>query len=325
MIDTPFAAVSKVIVYDCSPVHEARIKQFCESHNLIAVKPHGKGILDVLKSYVDLGAIFLSEDLDDHVGGGIALGREINRIRPELPIILRSNSNAKQSAAASSGNKFLCATYHIDEIETLVQIIDEHIFCTHYPNSLVRGIEEITRSTLLHFFDAVEIEVATPYVVKDRIIFGELFSLIPVESSWCKGYMMLQIEEANVRDMVKLEKISGPDNDLENFRIINDVLSEITNMTWGGIRNRFVAEENTHSEISTQVPIIVNHKNKYITFGTNTPQLCFKYTIKNTSDNQKSFTLYHKFVFNLYWKPDRFSENEPSVNDLVNAGELDFF
>jgi hypothetical protein len=324
MIDTTFPAVSKVIVYDCSPLHEARIKQFCESHNLIAVKPQGKGILDVLKSYVDLGAIFLSEDLENCVGGGIALGKEIHRIRPELPIILRSNSTAEKLAKNINANKFICATYNIDDIESLVQTIDEHIFCTHYPNSLVRGIEEITRSTLHHFFDDVEIEVATPYVVKDRIIFGELFSLIPVESSWCKGYMMLQIEEANVRDMVKLEKISGPDNDLDNFRIINDVLSEITNMTWGGIRNRFVVEEPANNEISTQVPIIVNHKNKYITFGTNTPQLCFRYTL-NGSGNQKTFTLYHKFVFNLYWKPDRFSENEPSVNDLVNAGELDFF
>ena len=136
---------------------------------------------------------------------------------------------------------------------------------------------------------------------------------------------MLQMEEANVRDMVKMEKISGPDNNIENFRIINDVLSEITNMTWGGIRNRFVVDENYLSERTTQVPIIVNHKNKYITFGINTPQLCFKYTLKERSGNQKSFTLYHKFCFNLYWKPDKFCENQPSVNDLVSAGDLEFF
>ena len=35
----------------------------------------------------------------------------------------------------------------------------------------------------------------TPYIVRDRIIFGEVFSLIPLESSWCRGYMMLQTEE----------------------------------------------------------------------------------------------------------------------------------
>ncbi len=325
MTDTSFQAVSKVIVYDCSTTHEGRIKQFCETHNLVAVKPQGKGILEVLKSYVDLGAIFLSEDLDGCEGGGLMLGHEIHRIRPELPIILRCNSDANEMANDKNISKVFCAIYNINDIDTLVQTLEEHIFCTHYPNNLVRGIEEITRGTLNDFFNNVDIDVATPYVVKDRIIFGELFSLIPVESSWCKGYMMLQIEEANIRDMVKLEKISGPDNDLENFRIINDVLSEITNMTWGGIKNRFVSEDNPRSEISTQVPIIVNHKNKYITFGTNAPQLCFRYTLKNRSGNNKSFTLYHKFVFNLYWKPDRFSENEPSVNDLVNAGELDFF
>ena len=190
---------------------------------------------------------------------------------------------------------------------------------------MVRGIEEITRGALNHFFTDVEVEVATPYIVKDRIIFGELFSLMPVESYWCKGYMMLQLEEANVRSMVKAEKVSVDDTDAENFRVINDVLSEITNMTWGGIKARFISDQNPLSEIATQIPIIINHKNKYITFGTNTPQLCFKYTIKQMTGEKKSFVLYHKFVFNLFWQPERFSENQPSVDELVEAGELDFF
>ena len=90
MNENTFPAESKVLVYDCNTEHEASIKQFCKKNNLVAVKPAGVGILDVLRSYVDLGAVFLSEDLENDVGGGIKLGHEIHRIRPELPIILRS-------------------------------------------------------------------------------------------------------------------------------------------------------------------------------------------------------------------------------------------
>lgn len=325
MNENTFPAESKVLVYDCNTEHEARIKQFCKKNNLVAVKPAGVGILDVLRSYVDLGAVFLSEDLENDVGGGIKLGHEIHRIRPELPIILRSCSVERDTSTDQALRKTFCSIYTIENIADIQQTLEEHIFCTEYPNALVRGIEEITRGALNHFFTDIEVAVATPYIVKDRIIFGELFSLMPVESYWCKGYMMLQLEEANVRSMVKAEKVSADDTDVENFRVINDVLSEITNMTWGGIKARFISDANPLSEIATQIPIIINHKNKYITFGTNTPQLCFKYTIKQMNGEKKSFVLYHKFVFNLFWQPERFSENQPSVDDLVEAGELDFF
>lgn len=312
--------VSKVLVHDCSRENETAIKQFCDNNQLVALKSSCDNVLDVLRSYVDLGGVFLSEDLDGEPGGGIKLGEEIHRIRPELPIFLRVNSS---SSSIEDPKKSFCATYTIEDIDSLKGIINEYIFCTFYPNALIRGIEEITCETLQNFFEDVDISVSAPYLVKDRIIFGELFSLIPVESCWCKGYMTLQSEECNVRQMVKAEKLNDEAADSENFRVINDVLSEITNMAWGTIRNRFISENCPVSDVRTQVPIIVNHKNKYITFGTNTPQLCFKYTL--TRDEGASFSLYIKFVFNLHWEPEKFSENQPSVNELVTSGELEFF
>lgn len=319
MTDTA-SPVSKVLVHDCSREHEASIKQFCDENQLVAVKSCSNNVLDVLRSYVDLGGVFLSADLDGEPGGGIALGEEIHRIRPELPIFLRINSEAEN---IEDPKKAFCATYTIESIDTLKTIINEYIFCTYYPNALIRGIEEITCETLYNFFEGVDISVSAPYLVKDRIIFGELFSLIPVESCWCKGYMTLQSEESNVRTMLKAEKLSEEQDDIENFRVINDVLSEITNMAWGTIRNRFISDNCPVSDVKTQVPIIVNHQHKYITFGTNTPQLCFKYTISRPDNT--AFSLYIKFVFNLHWEPDKFSENQPSVNELVTSGELEFF
>ena len=49
-------------------------------------------------------------------------------------------------------------------------------------------------------FPYAQVRSESPYVVHDRIIFGEVSTLIPIESSWCRGYMMLQTEEIALLD-----------------------------------------------------------------------------------------------------------------------------
>lgn len=310
-------ALCKVIVHDSDSACEGRIKQFCDANNLVAVKPNSSNILDVLKSNVDLGAIFLSDDLMDPKSPDQPLYRTLHLLRPELPIMLRECTLDGRGEDPS-----VCIGYRVDHIDQLRSAIDEHIFNKNYPNALIRGIKEITNECLMHVFPVVELETSFPYLIKDRIIYGELFSLIPLESSWCRGYMMLQTDQKHIADLVKSDIIHGDSQ--QNFRVINDVLSEVTNMVWGKIRNRFMAD-NAPVALATQVPIIVNHQNKYITFGTEAPQLCFKYTLKQSSSENKTVTLYQKFVFNLNWAPEKFSENQPTVDDFIQSGELEFF
>jgi predicted membrane protein len=66
---------------------------------------------------------------------------------------------------------------------------------------------------------------------------------------------------------------------------------------------------------------------RYISFGSDNPQLCFRYTLTDKLPSQaRSLVINQKFVFNLNWNPDDFAENETtSVEDLVSAGELDLF
>ncbi len=318
--------VSKVLVQDNTPEHLDRIKIFCNNNNLIGVRINDGNIMDVLGSKVDLGAIFLSENTTYSKLNGAELGYEIHKIRPELPIILRRDDGNIIDNMDEQQKSVFCAIYDIDEIDILKSVINEHIFSLYYPNALVRGIEELTVETLKHTFDNVEISVSQPYLIKDRIIYGQLFSLMGIESNWCRGYMMLQSDEDNVTNMVKSEMINH--KDYIDFRSINDVLSEITNMIWGGIKARYISDENIEpNKVGTQVPIIVNHQHKYITFGTDIPQLCFKYTLirKNTNGEGDIIALYQKFVFNLNWEPEKFNENQPSVDDLVDTGELEFF
>jgi hypothetical protein len=78
-------------------------------------------------------------------------------------------------------------------------------------------------------------------------------------------------------------------------------------------------------QVRVEIPIIVNHARKYISFGSDDPQLCFKFTLLDPSAKLNPITIYQKFIFSLDWAPEKYAESNQSVNDLVSGGELEFF
>ena len=319
--------VSKVLVHDSNPDYSDRIKIFCDNNNLIGVRAHHDNIMELLKTNIDLGAILLSESTPDDPTGGIVLGFEIHKIRPELPIFLRRENQSSLDDLDEGIQRAFAAGYQIDSIDKLKPHLDEYIFSLYYPSVLVRGIQEITVEALTSQFKEVNVQTNLPYIVRDRIIYGELFSLIPIESSWCRGYLMLLTNEDNMMDMVKLNKTSIQ-GECADFRSMNEVFAEVTNMIWGAFKARYIEDEDLQKEnrVLTQVPIIVNQQHKYMSFGTDQPQLCFKYEIQDTSDEHiKPTVLYQRFIFNLNWQPDDFHEKQASVDELLDSGELEFF
>ncbi len=317
--------VSKVLVIDGSSQCVDRIKMFCDANNLVGLKVQDDNVARVLKSNVDLGGILLSETYSGNTYGGIALAREIHKIRPELPIFLRREVTDCLDDLSERDQKLFSAAYVIDGIGELRHAIKACIFSLVYPNVLVRGITELTKAALASQFKDMYVEVDAPYIVTDRIVFGEIFTMIPLESNWCRGYMMLQAEEESLLRLVKADKTHLDSRSAADFRSLNNVLGEITNLIWGAFKNRFVSytENNTYS---AQVPIIVNHLHRYISFGSEDPQLCFRYTLSSGSDmDALSLTISQRFIFNLNWSPDDFKENQTSVEALFESGELELF
>jgi hypothetical protein len=314
--------VSKVLVLEDAAHCAARIKSFCDDNHLVGVKAQSENVMGVLRSNVDLGAIFLSE----RYGGAadvVSLARDIHDVRPELPIFLRREARDDLDDMSDVDRSLFSQAYQIDAIDSLEPVIKESIFSLVYPNALVRGITELTRASLESQFKGVEITSEAPYIVRDRIIYGELFTLIPIESNWCRGYMMLQTEESPLVGFVEGQKTHIV-ADVVNFRDINHVLGEVTNLVWGAFKNRFIDYEPLEGRAS-QVPIIVNHLHRYISFGSEDPQLCFRWTLTDKSGSGQSMTLYQRFVFNLNWSPEKFKENETQVEDLFESGELELF
>jgi hypothetical protein len=312
--------VSKVLVLDDSPAHSAIIKKFCDENNLVALKVRKNRLMSVLQTNIDLGAILYSESYGGSAAENAEIALRIHTLRPELPIALRRESQANLEGLSDSARRIFCAAYTTHDLSGLRTLIDEYIFTLVYPNALVRGISEITENVLSSQFKQLTTRWNTPHIVRDRVIFGEVFSLIPLESSWCRGYMMLQTEEDAILGVLN-DGGKAPEN---GFRDVNNLLGEITNLIWGAFKNRYVGDQAAGAAYQVQVPLIVNHKHKYISFGTENPQLCFLYTL--TEENTgKEIKLYQRFIFNLNWSPEAFREIVHDTSALVDAGELELF
>lgn len=321
-MNTTATLVTKVLVLEDASAHLGTLKAFYEEAGLIGIRPQNgdeSTVLSILESNVDLGGIMLYENF----GNGMELARKIHRIRPELPIFLRRKSIPNLSGFSESDASIFRCVYTLSDLQPLRITLDHSIFQRVYPTQLVRGISELTRTALESFFHGCKIELETPYLVKDRIIYGEVFTLISIDSNWCRGYMMLQTSEADTRTL--LTHLYGAEQPV-SFRDINNLMGEATNMVWGSFKNRFASQAHSeNSQMRIQVPIVINHGRNYISFGSDDPQLCFKYTLWDENRPEiGTVTIHQRFVFNLGWSPEEFNEDH-TVEAMVSSGELELF
>ena len=311
--------VSKILILDESPEHLQSLKPFCDKNGLVGLKVRRSALLDVLRTNIDLGGVLLAEDYGDSAQETAHIAMEIHTTRPELPLIVCRNERATLEDLSDPMQRAACAAYVAGDMEALYRIVQERIFCLTYPNALLRGIAEILRSVLTGQFSDAAVLVDSPYIVHDRVIVGELFSLMQLESNWCRGYMMLQAEEDS---LLALAGQSTEKSVTWRFRALNDLLAETTNLVWGAFKNRFLSTPAAASGL--QIPMVVNHKHKYISFGTQNPQLCFRANLTNTT-TWTGTKIHARFIFNLNWTPEEFQEVPRKLAGLVESGELELF
>jgi len=316
MSDVP---VSKVLVLDNSTEHAPLIKGFCDQNGLVPLRVRDGSVMSVLQTNIDLGGILYSDTYGSSPEQTTEIAARIHAARPELPIIIRRNGAATLDDLPEHARRIYCAAYAANDLSALRKVLDEYIFCVMYPNALLRGIAEITETVLKAQCATLRVAMDTPYIVRDRVVFGEMFSLIQLESAWCRGYMMLQAQEEPLMRVMGKEPGTAA-----NFREINDLLSETTNLIWGAFKNRYLGDSRGMATTQVQVPLIVNHKQKYISFGSENPQLCFRFNLSNPK-RECATPLYARYVFNLSWSPDDFREIPQDITGLVDSGELELF
>lgn len=313
----------KVLVLDADAQAGDELKRFCDENDLVPVKVAPENLMGVLRSSIDLGAVFLSEAFESHSLSGFRLAQELNRIRPELPIFLRTTEPCGLDEAQ---RRFVRHAYVLNDVANMASVVRESLFSLVYPEALVRGISDLTLQALAGQFKEISVVAEAPIIVRDRLIYGEVYSLIPLEASWCRGYMMLQIEERSLRRLQLHQLADMEQIHKDSIRAINNVFSETTNLIWGAFKNRFISYDDNTLAKMTQVPIVINHPQRYISFGSEDPQLCLRYHIfDNVLQQGEPIELHQRFVFNLNWSPELFRENQANVESMFASGELELF
>ena len=317
--------LSKVILVEHDAPSLAALKPFFEDCKLVGYRASPESALAILGANIDLGGIFICE-IDNHGKNCFALVCALHKVRPELPIFMRLAPGHTAQAMPEDVTKALAGVYATGDYAGARELIDTYLFSRHYPSEFVSGMREMTLEALHASFKDVHIEVEQPYIVKDKLIYGEVFSLVPLESNWCRGYMMFQTDEEKILAMIQAKKssVSAPE---PNFRHVNAVLGELSNMVWGSFKTRYglKSQQNGVGQVRVEIPIIVNHARKYISFGSDDPQLCFKFTVSDPGSHFAPSVIYQKFIFSLDWAPEKYAESNQNVNALVGSGDLELF
>ena len=323
MTDTALV-MSKILVLDDQLANLAAIKQLCIDSNLLGIKPSTDslgGVIALLGSALDVGGVLLYENYSGR-GRGLTMLQVIHNLRPELPIFLRRDIDARP--LSSTDAQLICTAFDLANLQSFQLALANSIFSRNYPTPLVRGIIEMSLNALQALFKNCSVSADAAYLVSDHNIYGEIFSMMAIDSDWCRGYMMLQTDAEQMLNLLRAS--ADADDRSPIYHDLNSLLGEACNLIWGSFKNRYVGSHDQVKDLKKiQVPIIINHQRRCISFGSEAPQLCIKYSLTPHSDPQATPTLlFQRFVFNMTWAPELLDENA-AFTALVEAGEFELF
>jgi hypothetical protein len=326
--------VSKILLLENDTTRAEALEAFGAAHQLVCVPVRRDALAAALQTHYDLGGVLLGEDFGGSREAAAAVAVALEVERPELPIVLRHASrNEADEALPEALQRVPRASWYEDEPETLLAALDAHVFSHEYPDPLVDGITDMTFGRLRSLFADLEVNWDTPGIVRDRIIFGEVLTLIPIETAWCRGWLLMQTEEMPLIEL--LPPRAGRD-EASDFRDVNGVLGELTNLVWGAFRNRYLgkasnaedAGASNTSRAQVQVPLLINHRRRYLSFGSDNPQLCIKYRLTCPTTGRE-VVIDQRFVFSLGWSREGFDETAAQAAAAAEveqaSGELELF
>jgi hypothetical protein len=321
----------KVLILETQTNAEVEVSALLIEFNAIIIKASLDSFEQELQSNKDLFAVFINIEFP-LTSRDKKILQIIGQLRPELPVFLRHENVASKKKFEQLGqdirsvkpiiNPTYCC-YSLKNLADLRGQLDSFIFKNYYPPSFISELVELSNDALEHHFQNVTVKQSMPYLVNDRFIFGELFSFIPLESDWCRGFMTIHTQQESVLDLIRHGK-TFLDPQLTNFRFINDLLNEITNEIWGGLKSRFFYSDRVLNEghYKIQVPVIINHKRNVMSVGSDDPQLCILHEIIDNSGKCEPVTIHQRLVFHLDWRPELCPI---ATNNEEEIGGLEFF
>ncbi|CBL46390.1 Hypothetical protein HDN1F_28070 [gamma proteobacterium HdN1] len=320
----PNRLASKILALENDEEQRATLREFCKEFNLKGVFAANQfRLLDTLHQRINVGAVILAEDGRNTID----LLEQINTRHPEIPVFISCYQPDVFKNFRPFNESSVVRFFPRGDMKSLQKLLSDTLFYRVYPEGLVEKMQEIVSTGIMAQFRGVKVIKERSFLASDKRIYGERFELISVRSNWCEGMMMIQSHASDVDDMIRVGRtaFNPEDGDIKHYS--EDLLRELLNFTWGGFKSKFVPPEFTGRPINIEVPMSINHQEKYISFGVTDPLLCFKFRVEDDDSSLppfRPFQLYLKFSFHLFWDPDHFHEN-PETEELTASGELEFF
>lgn len=317
---------TKVLVYEPNVEARQSLRTVLESQSLKGLRVDELSrFVRFLETKLDLGGLFFGAVKGEELALSETL-KTIRRERPELPVFVRLDVEDGLSIPDLEEN--CCCVYFKPGDISFVTTIQKRIFSRDYPLELVRMLQTETQEILASVFPEFLIEVDTPFLSNDKLLFGEIVSFIRVEGGWCRGYMLLEAREEALLRLLKsgaVPRTSTGDSGDENFRRANSLLTEISNLTWGRVKSWF-DKRNAGLESAgyrAELPCIINNGRRYLSFGSDEAKLCFTYICMDPQMRVEPLVLQQRLIFHLKWRPDQ-RESDARVASLVNDGSVVF-
>ena len=245
---------TKVLVYEPNVEERQPLRDALEAQHLQGLRVDELSrFLRFLESKIDLGGLFI----------GAARGEEevlldtlktLRRERPELPVFVRLELESGISIPGIED--YCCCVYFKPGDRSFISTVQRRIFSRSYPCELVRTVQDETRKVLGSVFPDLIVEVDTPFLSHDKLLFGEIVSFVRLEGGWCRGYMLFEAREEALWRLLQSGVIPGTESGRSldaDFRRANSLLTEISNLSWGRLKSWFerqdIADEPETSDV----------------------------------------------------------------------------
>ncbi len=320
---------SNILVCDRDNAALDLIRSIAKTSTIMVPKHNAVDILGWIQhtnfSGTDICAIFVSEEKDENGMSGFELTKLIGRNRSSIPIFMRLSNGRTMRDLTASQKALIAGCYSKDNPEKLKEYTDKFLYGFYFPNALVNIFEESGRQVLQTVFKGSEVRESKPFLVYDHQITTEFTSLLPVQFSFGNGVITFFIKEEDILSLIIGEHTALKKEQTSNTHV-DQLISEVMNLFWGKVRK---ASDELFAECDNQkvinIPLVVNHKKNYISFGNRAPQLCFRYIIIRDVSIPEPVIVEFKVMFNsLLQAKDFVLKNEPDSPNLGD-GEFEFF
>lgn len=321
-MEAPLAITGKVIAYEPNPAIAADIKTLSETVGFkCVILDHEDPFILEISGKLNIGLIVLNSDCENFH----QLVLHVNAMLPEIPLLIQSVDEDADHQLGQLPNPLAKIHYYqTGDTRALRSLIKMLLFSRQYPPQFIDRVIEITQQAFTTNLRDVNIATSRVFVASDKRIFGGRLEMMPFCTPWCEGMMMIQSNSADLDRLVRAGCTVFQVSQGEVSRYTEDILREIMNQVWGGFKSSFVpAGFSRATEI--EVPITINHDEKYVSFGATDPLLCFRVNVEDSKGEKPRFAplaIYLKFSFHLSWRGEGFQVQEPTHDRGLSEIEL---